>query len=160
MPWLTFVVSRLFGVAGQCHHRPSGMFRRYAWPSARWGSMHIEGGVSAAYRRVIEAADDPAAKRAEIERQLEDLASPFLTAEATAQDIILRNVLPDGDLEILRRQSDRVMRRRTMKKREQKGGGIFDSKSGLTKVMGQPQIESVHRCSRPRRIVTGVSTGI
>lgn len=88
MPWLTLVVSRLFGVAGQCHHRPSGMFRRYAWPSARWGSMHIEGGVSAAYKRIIEAADDPAAKQLEIERELESLASPFRTAEATAQDII------------------------------------------------------------------------
>jgi acetyl-CoA carboxylase carboxyltransferase component len=88
MPWLTFVVSRLFGVAGQCHHRPTGMFRRYAWPSARWGSMHIEGGVSAAYRRVIEQADDPAAKRAEIEAELNAIASPFRTAEATGQDII------------------------------------------------------------------------
>lgn len=88
MPWLTFVVSRLFGVAGQCHHRPSGMFRRYAWPSARWGSMHIEGGVSAAYRRVIEAADNPAAKQREIEQELAALASPFRTAEATGQDII------------------------------------------------------------------------
>lgn len=88
MPWLTFVVSRLFGVAGQCHHRPSGMFRRYAWPSARWGSMHIEGGVSAAFRRIIEAADDPAAKQLEIEQELEAIASPFRTAEATAQDII------------------------------------------------------------------------
>ena len=88
MPWLTFVVSRLFGVAGQCHHRPSGMFRRYAWPSARWGSMHIEGGVSAAYRRVIESSDDPAAKRREIEQELEALASPFRTAEASGQDII------------------------------------------------------------------------
>lgn len=88
MPWITFVVGRLFGVAGQCHHRPSGMFRRYAWPSARWGSMHIEGGASAAYRRVIEAADDPEAKRQEIEAELQALASPFRTAEATAQDII------------------------------------------------------------------------
>lgn len=88
MPWLTFVVSRLFGVAGQCHHRPSGMFRRYAWPSARWGSMHIEGGVSAAYRRVIDAADDPVAKQREIEQELAALASPFRTAEATGQDII------------------------------------------------------------------------
>jgi acetyl-CoA carboxylase carboxyltransferase component len=88
MPWLTFVVSRLFGVAGQCQHRPTGMFRRYAWPSARWGSMHIMGGVSAAYRRVIEAADDPVAKRLEIEAELDALASPFRTAEATAQDII------------------------------------------------------------------------
>jgi methylmalonyl-CoA decarboxylase subunit alpha len=88
MPWLTFVVSRLFGVAGQCQHRPTGMFRRYAWPSARWGSMHIQGGVSAAYRRVIETADDPAAKQREIEAELDALASPFRTAEATGQDII------------------------------------------------------------------------
>ncbi len=64
------------------------MFRRYAWPSARWGSMHIEGGASAAYRREIETADDPAAKRREIEARLEALASPFRTAEATGQDII------------------------------------------------------------------------
>jgi methylmalonyl-CoA decarboxylase subunit alpha len=87
-PWLTVVVGRLYGVAGQCHHRPSGMFRRYAWPSANWGSMHIAGGASAAYRREIEAAADPDAKRAEIEARLNALASPFRTAEATGQDII------------------------------------------------------------------------
>jgi acetyl-CoA carboxylase carboxyltransferase component len=88
MPWLTLVVGRLFGVAGQCQHRPSGMFRRYAWPSARWGSMHIQGGASAAYRREIDTAPDPDAKRAEIEARLEAIASPFRTAEATGQDII------------------------------------------------------------------------
>ena len=88
MPWITIVVGRVFGVAGQCHHRPSGMYRRYAWPSATWGSMHISGGVSAAYRREIEAAPDPAAKRAEIEARLNAIASPFRTAEATGQDII------------------------------------------------------------------------
>jgi acetyl-CoA carboxylase carboxyltransferase component len=88
MPWLTFVVGRLFGVAGQCHHRPSGMFRRYAWPSASWGSMHISGGASAAYRNEIESAPDPEAKRIEIEARLNALASPFRTAEATGQDII------------------------------------------------------------------------
>ena len=83
MPWLTIVVGRLYGVAGQCQHRPTGMFRRYAWPSARWGSMHIQGGASAAYRREIDSAPDPAAKLEEIERRLEALASPFRTAEAT-----------------------------------------------------------------------------
>jgi acetyl-CoA carboxylase carboxyltransferase component len=88
MPWITMVIGKLYGVAGQCHHRPSGMFRRYAWPSANWGSMHITGGVSAAYRREIEAAPDPDAKRAEIEARLQALSSPFRTAEATAQDII------------------------------------------------------------------------
>ena len=39
------------------------MFRRYAWPSANWGSMHIAGGAAAAYRREIEAAADPDATR-------------------------------------------------------------------------------------------------
>lgn len=88
IPWVTFVVGRLFGVAGQCQHRPTGMFRRYVWPSARWGSMHIEGGASAAYRREIESAPDPEAKRSEIEARLRAIASPFRTAEATGQDII------------------------------------------------------------------------
>jgi acetyl-CoA carboxylase carboxyltransferase component len=51
--------------------------------------MHISGGVSAAYRRVIAESDDPAAKQAEIEAQLNELASPFRTAEAfNIEDII------------------------------------------------------------------------
>ena len=64
------------------------MFRRYAWPSANWGSMHIAGGAAAAYKREIENAPDPEAKRDEIEQRLQALASPFRTAEATGQDII------------------------------------------------------------------------
>ena len=50
--------------------------------------MHIAGGVAAAYRREIESAPDPAARRAAIEARLNALASPFRTAEATGQDII------------------------------------------------------------------------
>ncbi|MGI8553213.1 MAG: acyl-CoA carboxylase subunit beta [Dehalococcoidia bacterium] len=88
MPWATVVIKQVYGVAGQCQQRPSGMFRRYAWPSARWGSMHIEGGTTAAYRREIETSADPEAKRAEIEARLNAMASPFRTAEATGQDII------------------------------------------------------------------------
>jgi acetyl-CoA carboxylase carboxyltransferase component len=88
IPMCTVVTGRLYGVAGQTHHRPSGMFRRYAWPSAHWGSMPIAGGAAAAYKREVEAADDPEAKLTEIEARLEALASPFRTAEATGQDII------------------------------------------------------------------------
>lgn len=88
MPWIVFVTRQLYGVAGQCQHRPTGMFRRYAWPSAAWGSMHIEGGAFAAYRREIENAPDPKAKEQEIERMLKTTTSPFRTAEATGQDII------------------------------------------------------------------------
>jgi len=87
-PWITFVISRLYGVAGACQHRATGMFARYCWPSARWGSMHIQGGVAAAYKSEIDAAQDRAGKLAEIEQRLGSLASPFRTAEATGQDII------------------------------------------------------------------------
>ena len=45
---------------------------RYAWPSGEWGSLPIEGGVEAAYRRQIEAATDPDALRAELEASLRD----------------------------------------------------------------------------------------
>ena len=50
--------------------------------------MHIAGGTSAAYRREIEAADDPEQMRLQIEARLQRLASPQRTAEATGQDII------------------------------------------------------------------------
>lgn len=82
MPWITIIIRQLYGVAGQCHDRPSGMFKRVAWPSGNWGSMHISGGVSAAYKRVIAESDDPEAKQKEIEARLDALASPFRTAEA------------------------------------------------------------------------------
>lgn len=88
MPWCTVVMGRLYGVAGQCHHRPTGMFERICWPSGNWGSMHISGGVSAAYRAEIEAADDPETRRREIEARLSAIAAPLRTAEATGQDII------------------------------------------------------------------------
>ena len=45
--------------------------------------MHIEGGVSAAYRREIAAAENPEEKRLEIEARLQAMASPFRTAEDT-----------------------------------------------------------------------------
>ncbi len=89
MPWISVVIRQLYGVAGQCHDRPGGMFQRVAWPSAHWGSMHIEGGATAAYRREIEAAPDPEAARRDIEARLQAIASPFRTAEAfNIEDII------------------------------------------------------------------------
>jgi len=89
-PMITFILRQVYGVAGGLHYRggPS-LFRRFAWPSGHWGSMHIEGGVAAAYRREIESAPDPDAKRQEIEARLNELRSPFRTAHAFAvEDII------------------------------------------------------------------------
>ena len=44
--------------------------------------MPLEGGVEAAYRAEIAAADDPAAKLKEIDERLQALRSPFRSAEA------------------------------------------------------------------------------
>jgi len=89
VPWCAIVVRKAFGMAGLTQRNGSPAFLRYAWPSAQWGSLPIAGGVEAAYRAVIEAAADPAAKRAEIEARLEALQSPLRTAEAFGVEEII-----------------------------------------------------------------------
>ncbi|MFZ4757717.1 MAG: acyl-CoA carboxylase subunit beta [Burkholderiaceae bacterium] len=86
VPWLSVIVRRAFGVGGGMHgpkHGPEGrsLNHRVAWPTARWGSIPIEGGVAAAYRREIEASDDPRARRDELEAYYHRLSSPYRTAE-------------------------------------------------------------------------------
>jgi acetyl-CoA carboxylase carboxyltransferase component len=81
VPWVSVLVRKVFGVAGAAHGQAHGLNLRYAWPSGDWGSLPIEGGIEAAYRRELEAADDPVALRAEIEQRLNAVRSPFRTAE-------------------------------------------------------------------------------
>jgi acetyl-CoA carboxylase carboxyltransferase component len=89
VPWASVLVRKVFGVAGAAHSNAERLNVRYAWPSGDWGSLPIEGGIEAAYRRELEAADDPMAKRAEIEERLNAVRSPFRTAERfMVEDII------------------------------------------------------------------------
>ncbi len=81
MPWCTIVVRRAFGVAGAAHGRLSGINMRYAWPSASWGSIPIEGGVAAAYRRELADHPEPEARLEELENHFARFTSPFRTAE-------------------------------------------------------------------------------
>ena len=88
-PYICFVVRQLYGVAGALHRRNRGFYRRYAWPSAHGGSMHIEGGTAIAYKREIKSAEDPEAKRAEIEARLYAISSPFRNAHAFGVEEII-----------------------------------------------------------------------
>jgi acetyl-CoA carboxylase carboxyltransferase component len=81
VPWVSILVRKVYGVAGAAHANAHRLNLRYAWPSGDWGSLPIEGGLEAAYRRELEAAEDPAALRAEIEARLNAVRSPFRTAE-------------------------------------------------------------------------------
>jgi acetyl-CoA carboxylase carboxyltransferase component len=81
-PWCAIIVRSAFGVAGGAHVHVGRYCTRYAWPSARWGSLPLEGGIEAAYRADIAEADDPAAELERIKDHLNALRSPFRTAEA------------------------------------------------------------------------------
>jgi len=82
IPWVSVIIRRCYGVAGAGHGKSDSLNLRYAWPSADWGSLPIEGGVQAAYRRDIESAEDPELRRRELEDMLEQYRSPLRTAEA------------------------------------------------------------------------------
>jgi acetyl-CoA carboxylase carboxyltransferase component len=82
VPWCSVIVRNCYGVGGLGHQPVSHLCVRYAWPSASWGSLPLEGGIEAAYRAEIDAAADKQAKLEEIEARLNALRSPFRTAEA------------------------------------------------------------------------------
>ena len=82
VPWCTVIIRNVFGVAGAAHTVGDRFSTRYAWPSGRWGSLPLEGGIEAAYAADIAAADDKDVELAEITERLEKLRSPFRSAEA------------------------------------------------------------------------------
>ena len=81
VPWCTMIIRNAFGVAGVVHQPAGRLSLRYAWLSARWGSLPLEGGIEEGYAADLAAADDRDAKLAEIEDRLNLLRSPFRTAE-------------------------------------------------------------------------------
>ena len=89
VPTMAVHIRKCYGMAGNLTGNPRRSNYRIAWPSGEWGSIPIEGGVDAAFRREIANAPDPNARRAEIEARFRAIASPFRTAEAFAvEDII------------------------------------------------------------------------
>ncbi|MEM9225046.1 MAG: carboxyl transferase domain-containing protein [Pseudomonadota bacterium] len=87
VPWASVMVRRSFGVAQAAHYGPEAFV--LAWPSAESGPLPVEGGVAVAFHREIAAAEDPDAKRRELEEMLAARQSPFPRAEAfSVHDLI------------------------------------------------------------------------
>src|SRR5579862_6582517 len=80
-PGAEIIVRRVFGVGGAGLVNRHRLIRRWAWPSAVWGSLPVEGGTEAAYRAELERAEDPAATLAEIRARLDAVRNPLRTAE-------------------------------------------------------------------------------
>jgi propionyl-CoA carboxylase beta chain len=89
VPWCAVVVRKAYGLAGSAMSNPTRAKMRFCWPSGDWGSLPFEGGIEAAFKRDLEAADDPAALLASIRARMEAMRSPFRTAESFfAEEII------------------------------------------------------------------------
>jgi acetyl-CoA carboxylase carboxyltransferase component len=89
VPTLTLVIRKCYGMAGMATCNKNDIDLKLAWPSGEWGSLPVEGGVAAAFRREIEASDDPKARERELEAELRAYTSPFRTAEARAVEEII-----------------------------------------------------------------------
>ena len=81
VPWCTMLIRKAYGVAGAAMMDHTRFRYRYAWPSGDWGSLPLEGGVEAAFKSVLEKAEDPEALKEELRTRMRDLSDPFKTAE-------------------------------------------------------------------------------
>jgi acetyl-CoA carboxylase carboxyltransferase component len=91
VPMYTVVIRKCYGMAGMGATDKNGLDLKIAWPSAEWGSLPIEGGVAAAFRRdIAERRRSRRRASSEIEEAAaRRCASPFRTAEAFGvEDII------------------------------------------------------------------------
>ena len=79
VPWFACVLRRSYGVAQGIHLGPGATV--VAWPSAMSGALPVESGVALAFRRDIEEAADPDARRAELEDEMAKAQSVMPRAE-------------------------------------------------------------------------------
>ncbi|GAA5807318.1 hypothetical protein MFLAVUS_000676 [Mucor flavus] len=82
VPYFSVVLRKVFGVAGAAFVDNRVPNMRIAWPSGDWGSLPLEGGIYAAYRRELDAAGEKRNEMYEkIMSQFEAVRSPLRTAE-------------------------------------------------------------------------------
>jgi acetyl-CoA carboxylase carboxyltransferase component len=89
VPTFTVQVRKCYGMAGAATSNAARLSYRVAWPSGEFGSIPIEGGVDAAFRREIESANDPDARREELENELAKLRNVFRTAETMGVEEVI-----------------------------------------------------------------------
>ncbi|GAA0816835.1 acyl-CoA carboxylase subunit beta [Spirilliplanes yamanashiensis] len=91
VPKVTVITRKAYGgaydVMGSKH---LGADLNFAWPTAQIAVMGAQGAVNILYRGELAAADDPAARRAELVTEYEDtLANPYIAAERGYVDAVI-----------------------------------------------------------------------
>lgn len=81
VPQAELILRRIFGVGG------AGMVNRHraspswSWPSGTWGSLPSKGGIEAAFSARLNQAQDREQEMERLSQLMEQIASPFRTAE-------------------------------------------------------------------------------
>ena len=89
VPICVVILRKVYGMGGSAPANLSRFKWRFAWPSGDWGSLPISGGLEAAYKSDLEASDNPKALLKDITARLNQVRSPFRTAEKfRIEDII------------------------------------------------------------------------
>jgi len=91
VPKVTIILRKAFGggYIAMCG-KDLGADRVFAWPSAEIAVMGAEGAAEIVFRREINGADDPAAKRAElIEEYRQTFANPYVAAASRLVDDVI-----------------------------------------------------------------------
>ena len=89
VPMAEVIIRRVFGVGGAGQVNRHRLVHRWAWPSGDGGSLPVEGGIEVAYRAELAESADPAARIEEIRARLDEVRSPFRTAERfSVEDVI------------------------------------------------------------------------
>ena len=111
VPRVSIVVRKGYGAAyiAMGGGRSADADLALAWPTAEICAMPIEGAVDIAYRREIEASDDPARRRAELVEGFRATVDPLRAAESFGIDDV---VLPSQTRSLLQELLGRVQPRR------------------------------------------------
>ena len=90
VPLLTLTIHKGFGYgAAAMGGLGAGQSTTLAWPSADFNAIPLDSGIQAAYRAVLEAAEDPDAEQARLEAELGALCGAFPAAEQMKIDDII-----------------------------------------------------------------------
>ena len=101
MPKLAVITRKAYGGAYDVmSSKHVGADFNFAWPTAEVAVMGSDGAVNIVFRKELQAAEDPVARRAElVEEYRERFANPFTAAERGYVDDVIapRRTRPDAD---------------------------------------------------------------
>lgn len=89
VPWFTVILRRAYGAAAAAYVDRTEPSYRVSWPSGEFGSLPVEGGLQAAFKRQIAESKDPKEAERQLQLQYEAIKNSVRSAEVfSVQEMI------------------------------------------------------------------------